>query len=319
MFKPSCAKRAACSIGTILDRLVPCMSGSSKRTLRIPFSFHSERTRSTETDFFSAIAMGQLPAAVVPPAYLEPELPHERRHVAGAALMQHREHATLSPVTPQQRVGDRSRRLEVVALPSERRVGVAHDYERAARAADQHRELDVMADVPIGGRPGRRLPVQLRQDLLWRRMAAPPLARAHGATQPRAESGRIADEPLHPLGVPGAADGHRAQLAPTRLLDDPDQAGRRCAGLLRSNVRQLDAVLSLAHRAARDAWFAVRLGALPPGAQLHDVLVERLAVPLVKARVVQDAGCPERAAKVVLLLPARSRDGGGPHLQTLLM
>src|SRR4030081_1769922 len=33
------------------------MSGSSKRTLRMPRSFHSASTRSTEADFFSAITM----------------------------------------------------------------------------------------------------------------------------------------------------------------------------------------------------------------------------------------------------------------------
>src|SRR3981081_973736 len=44
-------------MGTIFDRLVPCMSGSSNRTLRIPRSLHSASTLSTEMDLSSAIAI----------------------------------------------------------------------------------------------------------------------------------------------------------------------------------------------------------------------------------------------------------------------
>jgi hypothetical protein len=50
MFNPSREKRAAFSIGTNFERLVPCMSGSSKRTLRIPCSRQPSSTCSTATD-----------------------------------------------------------------------------------------------------------------------------------------------------------------------------------------------------------------------------------------------------------------------------
>src|SRR5258706_14129619 len=98
------------------------MSGSSKRTLRMPFSFHSPSTRSTETDFFSAIAIASTPASVVPDTDLQPAVADHGQHLGGSGPGHDRKHAALAAVAAQQCGGDYARRLEVGAVPSERRI-----------------------------------------------------------------------------------------------------------------------------------------------------------------------------------------------------
>src|SRR2546430_16644199 len=105
-------------MGTSLERLVPCMSGSSKRTLRVPTCFHSDSTCSTETDFFSAIAMPSTPAPVVPHVDFQAELRRESGRGAGPVMRQDREHSALAPVATQKRCCDHARRLQVVAVPA---------------------------------------------------------------------------------------------------------------------------------------------------------------------------------------------------------
>src|SRR2546421_20642 len=114
-------------MGTILDRLVPCMSGSSKRTLRIPFPVQSASTPSTDTFFFSAIAMTSTPAPVVPGRDLEPEGLRQGLHGVRASGRRDRENPALATVAAPQRRGERARRLRVIALPAQRRVRVGDD------------------------------------------------------------------------------------------------------------------------------------------------------------------------------------------------
>src|SRR3981081_2363096 len=75
-------------MGTIFDRLVPCMSGSSNRTLRIPLSLHSASTLSTEMDLSSAIAICISPLVLFRTALGVHRLPSP--HVAIALPLGHR-------------------------------------------------------------------------------------------------------------------------------------------------------------------------------------------------------------------------------------
>src|SRR4030088_630114 len=124
-------------MGTIFERLVPCMSGSSKRTLRMPRFFHSARTCSMETDFSSAITMASTPRSVIPRAYVEADLSRDRQHAAFA------------PIAARQRGGEHPRRLHVAAVPAQRRIRVVNDDQRALRAANQHLEINEVTLLPI--------------------------------------------------------------------------------------------------------------------------------------------------------------------------
>src|SRR5579864_736844 len=159
-------------MGTILERLVPCMSGSSKRTLRTPWSFHWARTCSTETDFFSAITMASTPAPVVPGAELQTQLDHEHRDRVGFGPRHDRQHAALATVPTLKSGRQHAWRLQVAALPTQRGVGIVDYDESVSRALQQHRELDEMTDVPVGRRSLDRPPRQLTQQHLGRRTAA---------------------------------------------------------------------------------------------------------------------------------------------------
>src|ERR1700686_4426270 len=148
-------------MGTILERLVPCMSGSSKRTFRMPRSFQPASTRSTETDLPSAITMASTPGSVAPKANLEPDLGGQRPGDVDAHLRDDDQHATFAPNATLERRGQCVRWLQVAALPPERWIRVVHHDQRAPRAANQHLQLDEMAHVPIGLRLFNRPTLQL--------------------------------------------------------------------------------------------------------------------------------------------------------------
>src|SRR5438552_13142792 len=116
------------------------MSGSSKRTLRMPRPFQPSSTCSTETDFFSAIAMASAPAPVVPGFDLQPQLARHRRNRVRTVRRENREDAALPAVAPQQRRGYVARRLKVVAVEAQRRIGVVDDDERTPRTTNEHRQ-----------------------------------------------------------------------------------------------------------------------------------------------------------------------------------
>src|SRR5580704_5844100 len=106
-------------MGTILERLVPCMSGSSKRTFRMPRSCQPASTRSTETDLPSAITMASTPGSVVPKANPKTDFIGQGAGDVDAYLRDDDQHAALASVTALERRGHRMRRLKMTALPSE--------------------------------------------------------------------------------------------------------------------------------------------------------------------------------------------------------
>src|SRR5437660_6087906 len=101
------------------------MSGSSKRTFRMPCSFHPVSTCSTEADFFSAIAMASTPASVVPDAYLQTELACYGLDCICMLRRQDCKHSALATVTAEQGRRDRLWRLQVMAVPTQGRVRIA--------------------------------------------------------------------------------------------------------------------------------------------------------------------------------------------------
>src|SRR5712691_9334977 len=125
-------------MGTIFDRLVPCMSGSSNLTFRMPFSFHSDSTRSTETVFFSAIAIPSTPASVVPRADLQAQPTHEPGDLVRLVCRRHGENPALASVAAHEGLGDDARRLQVVAVEAERGIRVLNHDERCLWSAHQH-------------------------------------------------------------------------------------------------------------------------------------------------------------------------------------
>src|SRR5258708_9695260 len=114
------------------------MSGSSKRTFRMPRSFQPAGARPTETDLPSAITMASTPGSVVPNANLEADLRGQRPGNLHADLRDDDQHASLAPVAALEGRGYGIRGLQVPALPSERWIRVVYDDERAPRAANQH-------------------------------------------------------------------------------------------------------------------------------------------------------------------------------------
>src|SRR5437879_1678666 len=134
-------------MGTILERLVPCMSGSSKRTLRMPRSFQPASTCSTETDFRSAIAMVCTPASVVPGPDVQPEGGHQGHDRIRLLSGDDGQHTALAAIPPQECVGQHPRRLEVTAVHAQDGIRVMTDGERAPAAADTHDERRDVADA----------------------------------------------------------------------------------------------------------------------------------------------------------------------------
>src|SRR5580704_9140913 len=173
MFRPSEAKRAACWIGTIFERLVPCRSGSSNRTLRIPCSPHAARTWSTDTDLSSAIIPASTPNPVVPNADVQIQAGGKRFDLGGSARRNHHQYPALAAIPSEQRCGHHARRLQVMAIPPERRIGVVHVHERAPLACYQAGELHVVAHIPVWGRIRPRPACQLVDERGQWRMAAP--------------------------------------------------------------------------------------------------------------------------------------------------
>src|SRR5450631_3790578 len=139
------------------------MSGSSKRILRMPRSFHSASTLSTETDFFSAITLASTPGSVVPSAYIETDLGSHGHRRFGSRLRHHGQHAAFATVAAQQCRRQHSRRLKMAAIPSERWVRVVHHHQLTPGATDQHLELDEMPYVPIRRGVLHRAALQLRE------------------------------------------------------------------------------------------------------------------------------------------------------------
>src|ERR1700730_13637302 len=150
MLRPVFAYPAAWAIGTIFERLVPCMSGSSKRTLRMPRSFQSASTRSTEADFFSAITIASTPGFLnrphIPVALpfghrlsKRFDLPGARGHEVVAEALVERFAQHLVGLEGLDRALERPRQLE----------------ERAARvsvACDRRRRGELSLDSVGGGR-----------------------------------------------------------------------------------------------------------------------------------------------------------------------
>src|SRR3989454_5807557 len=227
MFRPSDAERAACSIGTSLDRLVPCMSGSSKRTLRMPCSFHPVSTCSTEADFFSAIAMASTPASVVPDADLEPELACDRLDCICVLRRQDGKNAALAAVTAEQRRRDHAWRLQVMAVPTQGRVRIADGDQCVLRSADEHRQLDEMADVPIWRWTLDLLARELTQQHVRIGAAAPKAPGADVGDEARAQIRSAFDQALHPIGRPPSPDRRASQRAIGEGLDGLHETGGR--------------------------------------------------------------------------------------------
>src|SRR5438876_9778002 len=125
------------------------MSGSSKRTLRMPCSFQPVSTCSTDADFFSAVAMASPPASVVPDADLEPELACDRLDCICMLRRQDGKHPARASITAKQRRRDHAWWLQVMAIPTQGRVRIADGDQCVLRSPDQHRQLDEMADVPV--------------------------------------------------------------------------------------------------------------------------------------------------------------------------
>src|ERR1700686_4639894 len=161
------------------------MSGSSKRTFRMPRSFQPASTRSTEMDLPSAITMASTPAPVVPKTNLEPDLSREHLGRVRPYFRDDHQHASLAAVDALEGRGHRVRWLQVTALPAERWVRVVHHDQRAPGASNQHLELDEMPHVPVGFRLFDRASLQLGQQDLDRRPARPHSSGAEGWAQLR--------------------------------------------------------------------------------------------------------------------------------------
>src|ERR1700674_1448550 len=223
MLRPSFAYPAAWSIGTILERLVPCMSGSSKRTFRMPRSFPPASTRPTQKDLPSAITMASTPAPVVPKANVEPDLGREHLGRVHPYFRDDYQHASFAAVAALEGSGHRVRWLQVTALPAERWVRVVHHDQRAPRASNQHLELDEMPHVPVGFRLFDRASLQLGQQDLDRRPARPHATGAKVCEQLRTQARSLIDEPLDAVRIPVSAQGHTAKPATRCRLNRPGQ------------------------------------------------------------------------------------------------
>ena len=104
-----------------------------------------------------------------------------------------------------ERGGDRPRRLEVLAAPAERRVRVQDEHEGPARPAKEERQLEEVADVPVGRRVGNGFAVELGEQQLLGGPAAPEPACANVREQPGAEHAPAVDEALDPFRAPATA------------------------------------------------------------------------------------------------------------------
>src|SRR5438128_210170 len=288
------------------------MSGSSKRTLRICSCRHCSTTLSTFAVWFAAVATALTSRPVVPDPDLEPEIACKRPQIPGMLRPRDREHAAFATVTAQERGRDRPRRLEVATAPAERRVGVVHDDECAARAADEQLELAEVADVPVGGRAGDRLAAKLGEKRVEGRPASPARARPNVCDQARA-AGAV-DEIAHPLLRPGAAYRDAPKGTARRAFDRLGEPTGRSPGEVGFGPRQLEAVAGPALRAARHGAL-VRFGKDRPGTERDEIVVELLPVPRLDARLRQEPRRPERAAKVVLLLCRLSLRARSEHLE----
>src|SRR2546426_7059898 len=182
------------------------MSGSSKRTLRMPCSFHPVSTCSTEADFFSAIAMASTPASVVPDVDLEPELACDRLDCICVLRRQDRKNAALAAVTAEQRRRDHAWWLQMIAVPAQGRVRIVDGDQCVLRSPDQHRQLDEMADVPVRGRTLDLLAPELTQQQFRIGAAAPKAPGADVGDEARAQTRSLFDQALHPIGGPPSAD-----------------------------------------------------------------------------------------------------------------
>src|SRR2546427_7102889 len=154
------------------------MSGSSKRTLRMPCSFQPVSTCSTEADFFSAIAMASTPASVVPHADLEPELACDRLDCICVLRRQGCKHSALAAVAAEQRRRDHAWWLQMMAVPTQGRVRIADGDQWVLRSPDQHRQLHEMADVPVWRRTLDLLARKLTEQHVRIGAAAPQAPRA---------------------------------------------------------------------------------------------------------------------------------------------
>src|SRR2546428_1167912 len=201
------------------------MSGSSKRTLRMPCSFHPVSACSTEADFFSAIAMASTPASVVPDADLEPELACDRLDYICVLRRQGCKHSALAAVAAEQRRRDRAWRLQMMAVPTQGRVRIADGDQCALRSADEHRQLDEMADVPIRRRTLDLLARELTQEHVRIGAAAPQAPGADVGDEARAQTRSVSDQALHSIGRPPSADRHASQRAIGEGLDGLHETG----------------------------------------------------------------------------------------------
>src|SRR2546425_7823922 len=162
------------------------MSGSSKRTFRMPCSFHPVSTCSTEADFFSAIAMASTPASVVPHADLETELACDRLDCICMFRRHNCKHPAFAPVATKQRRRDRAWWLQMIAVPTQGRVRIADGDQCVLRSPDQHRQLDEMADVPVRQRTLDLLALELTQQQFRIGAAAPKAPGADVGDEARA-------------------------------------------------------------------------------------------------------------------------------------
>src|SRR5438105_11377144 len=197
------------------------MSGSSKRTLRMPCSFHPVSTCSTEADFFSAIAMASTPASVVPDAYLQTEIACDGPDCICTLRRQDCENSALAAVAAEQGRRDRAWRLQVMAVPAQGRVRIADGDQCVLRSPDQHRQLDEMADVPVRGRTLDLLARELTQQPVRIGAAAPTAPGADVGDEARAQPGSVFDQALHTIGRPPSAERHASQRAIGEGLDRP--------------------------------------------------------------------------------------------------
>src|SRR5207253_10024119 len=108
------------------------------------------------------------PRSVVP----QPNLARDRAQLVARS---DREDAALPPVAALERRRDEPRRLEMTAVPPERRVRVVDEHERFAHEA---LELHEVADVPLVRSAVALLARELRNHRLDRRPARPEPSRA---------------------------------------------------------------------------------------------------------------------------------------------
>src|SRR3989475_7451099 len=203
------------------------MSGSSKRTLRMPCSFQPVSTCSTEADFFSAIAMASTPASVVPDADLEPELACDRLDCICMLRRQDCKHPAFASITAKQRRRDRAWWLQVIAVPTQGRVRIADGDQWVLRSPDQHRQLDEMADVPVRRRTLDLLALELTQEHVRIGAAAAKAPGADVGDEARAQTRSVFDQALHPIGRPPSPDRHASQRAIGEGLDGLHETGGR--------------------------------------------------------------------------------------------